>query len=216
MSKSATMITSVERVLQHLAVLLLRPYASGRSTSRPGSSHKTELPGGLLPQIHAEMTVRDRVMQCECGTVLDRDRNAAVNIMVRFLSQNALWTGYRQFAGNLRQTGLRIREIPGHSQEAPCASGGVVHLSHLQPYLLVNDTTGLTRYLSALQGSRDKTGGTQTRHEMPSSVGLAHRKETLAPHQHTGAIRKKLLAGRSRTTRRPARRSRPVDPRRMG
>nr|WP_303714180.1 transposase [Methanoculleus marisnigri] len=75
-------------------------------------------------KIHAEMTVRDRVMHCECGTVLDRDRNAAINIMVRYLSQNALWTGYREFTGNLRQTGLRIPVTPGHSQEAPCASGG--------------------------------------------------------------------------------------------
>jgi putative transposase len=63
-------------------------------------------------------------MHCDCGTVLDRDRNAAINIMLRYLSQNALWTGYREFTGNLRQTGLRIPAIPGHSQEAPCASGG--------------------------------------------------------------------------------------------
>jgi len=75
-------------------------------------------------KIHAEMTVRDRVMHCECGTVLDRDRNAAINIMLRYLSQNALWTGYREFTGNLRQTGLRVPAIPRHSQEAPCASGG--------------------------------------------------------------------------------------------
>jgi putative transposase len=75
-------------------------------------------------KIHAEMTVRDRVMHCDCGTVLDRDRNAAINILLRYLSQNALWTGYRQFTGNLRQTGLRIPAIPRHSQEAPCVSGG--------------------------------------------------------------------------------------------
>jgi len=75
-------------------------------------------------KIHAGMTVRDRVMQCECGTVLDRDRNAAINIMLRYLSQNALWTDYREFTGNLRQTGLGAPAVPGHSQEAPCASGG--------------------------------------------------------------------------------------------
>ncbi|MCE5337079.1 MAG: transposase [Methanomicrobiaceae archaeon] len=68
-----------------------------------------------------DMPLGKRVMNCECGNQIDRDRNSAVNIMVRFLSQHALWIGYRQFAGNLRQTGL---EIPGHSQEAPCASGG--------------------------------------------------------------------------------------------
>ncbi|MCM2464868.1 RNA-guided endonuclease InsQ/TnpB family protein [Methanoculleus oceani] len=71
-----------------------------------------------------EMPLWKRVMTCECGNTLDRDRNSAVNIMVRFLSQNALWTGYRHFAGNLRQTGLAIPERPGHSQEAPCVSGG--------------------------------------------------------------------------------------------
>lgn len=46
-----------------------------------------------------------RTMECDCGHVLDRDRNSAINIMLRYLSQNALWTGYRQFVGNLRQTG---------------------------------------------------------------------------------------------------------------
>uniref|UniRef100_UPI0025F4AA5F transposase n=1 Tax=Methanoculleus sp. UBA303 TaxID=1915497 RepID=UPI0025F4AA5F len=71
-----------------------------------------------------DMPLWKRVMNCECGNCIDRDQNSAVNIMVRFLSQDALWTGYRQFAGNLRQTGPRIPVVPGHSQEAPCASGG--------------------------------------------------------------------------------------------
>jgi len=71
-----------------------------------------------------EMPLWKRVMDCECGNHIDRDQNSAVNIMVRFLSHHALWTGYRQFAGNLRQTGLRLPEGPGYSQEAPCASGG--------------------------------------------------------------------------------------------
>jgi len=62
-----------------------------------------------------EMPLSKRVMECECGVVIDRDRNSAVNIMVRFLSQNALWTGYRQFAGNLRKTGLGLSEVPVHS-----------------------------------------------------------------------------------------------------
>jgi putative transposase len=62
-----------------------------------------------------EMPLSKRVMACECGVVIDRDRNSAVNIMVRFLSQNALWTGYRQFAGNLRKTGLGLSNIPVHS-----------------------------------------------------------------------------------------------------
>ncbi len=29
----------------------------------------------------------ERIIQCDCGTSFDRDQNAAVNIMVRFLSQ---------------------------------------------------------------------------------------------------------------------------------
>ena len=44
-----------------------------------------------------------RVMSCDCGNVMDRDRNSAINIMERYLSQNALWTSYQQFVGNLRQ-----------------------------------------------------------------------------------------------------------------
>jgi len=62
-----------------------------------------------------DMPLWKRVMVCECGVVLDRDRNSAVNIMVRFLSQNASWTGYQQFADNLRKTGLGLPEVPVHS-----------------------------------------------------------------------------------------------------
>jgi putative transposase len=38
-----------------------------------------------------------RTMSCDCGNVIDRDRNSSVSIMLRFLSQNALWTGYYNF-----------------------------------------------------------------------------------------------------------------------
>jgi putative transposase len=55
-----------------------------------------------------KMTLKDRVMNCDCGNLIDRDRNSSVNIMGKFLSQNALWTGYQQFAGNMRKTGLDI------------------------------------------------------------------------------------------------------------
>jgi len=67
-----------------------------------------------------EMEIWDRVMRCECGNEVGRDRNSAVNLMLRFLSQNAKWTGYSQFAGNLRQTGL-LAPIGAdiHPQEAP-------------------------------------------------------------------------------------------------
>nr|WP_231585701.1 MULTISPECIES: transposase [unclassified Methanosarcina] len=47
-------------------------------------------------------------MKCDCGNVIDRDRNSAINIMKRFLSQNALWTGYQSFSDNLQQTGLQM------------------------------------------------------------------------------------------------------------
>jgi putative transposase len=53
-------------------------------------------------EIH-DMPLSERIMICDCGNNIDRDRNSAINIMKRFLSQNALWTGYQQFVGNLRQ-----------------------------------------------------------------------------------------------------------------
>ncbi|MFA5408898.1 MAG: transposase [Bacilli bacterium] len=71
-----------------------------------------------------DMPLWKRVMDCDCGNRIDRDRNSAVNIMVRFLSQNAMWTGYQQFVGNLRHTGLRVSTDPGHSQEAPPLRAG--------------------------------------------------------------------------------------------
>ncbi len=49
------------------------------------------------------MPTSERVMLCDCGNNIDRDRNSSINIMLRFLSQNALWTGYQQFVDNLRQ-----------------------------------------------------------------------------------------------------------------
>jgi putative transposase len=65
-----------------------------------------------------DMPLWRRVMECDCGNVVDRDRNSAVAIMLRFLSQNALWTGYQQFVGNLRKTGLPTPKLEVHSQEA--------------------------------------------------------------------------------------------------
>jgi putative transposase len=70
-----------------------------------------------------DMPTWKRVMKCDCGNVLDRDRNSAVNIMARFLSQNAMCTGYQQFADNLR-TGSGIIISPGYSQEAPSVRVG--------------------------------------------------------------------------------------------
>jgi putative transposase len=53
-----------------------------------------------------DMPLWERTMSCDCGNAIDRDRNSAINIMSKFLSQNALWTSYQQFVGNLRQAGL--------------------------------------------------------------------------------------------------------------
>ncbi len=50
-----------------------------------------------------EMPTWERVMLCDCGNNIDRDRNSSINIMIRYLSQNALWTGYQHFVDNLRQ-----------------------------------------------------------------------------------------------------------------
>ena len=66
-----------------------------------------------------DMPLSKRTMECDCGNVIDRDRSSAINIMIRFLSQNALWTGYQQFVGNLRNTGLLAIRTEEHSQEAP-------------------------------------------------------------------------------------------------
>jgi putative transposase len=59
-------------------------------------------------KIHT-MELKDREMVCDCGNNIDRDRNSAINIMLRYLSQNALWTGYQQFVDNLRYYRLSDR-----------------------------------------------------------------------------------------------------------
>ncbi|MDP2907387.1 MAG: transposase [Nanoarchaeota archaeon] len=62
-----------------------------------------------------EMPLHKRVYKCDCGNMLDGDENSAVNILLRYLSINGLWTAYQQFVDNLRQTGLTIVR---YSQEA--------------------------------------------------------------------------------------------------
>ncbi|MFX0052755.1 MAG: RNA-guided endonuclease InsQ/TnpB family protein [Candidatus Hermodarchaeota archaeon] len=58
----------------------------------------------------------ERLYHCDvCGIAIDRDQNAAINIMKRFLSHNALWTGYHQFSStvdNLRYTVKGKTKIP--------------------------------------------------------------------------------------------------------
>ena len=62
------------------------------------------------------MKIWDRIMKCDCGNEMDRDKNSAINIMIRFLSQNALVDGLLSFRESiLRQTGLAITS---YSQEA--------------------------------------------------------------------------------------------------
>ncbi|MFX1538146.1 MAG: RNA-guided endonuclease InsQ/TnpB family protein, partial [Promethearchaeota archaeon] len=62
------------------------------------------------------MPLNQRKYSCEiCGTVLDRDKNSAINIMKRFLSYNALWTSYHIFLknlDNLRHTANGQTKVP--------------------------------------------------------------------------------------------------------
>ena len=95
-------------------------------------TYKAELAGKRVIEINERNTTKTccqcgkkkdmalfvRVYKCDCGNIIDRDRNSAVNIMSRFLSQNALWQGYRQFADNLRQTGIAIQTDAVYSEEA--------------------------------------------------------------------------------------------------
>jgi hypothetical protein len=67
------------------------------------------------------MPLYQRIYSCEaCETVLDWDKNAAINVMKRFLSQRALWTSYQYFLnqlgiiGNLRQTVNGKTKISSH------------------------------------------------------------------------------------------------------
>ncbi|NPE31955.1 IS200/IS605 family element transposase accessory protein TnpB [Methanococcoides sp. SA1] len=57
------------------------------------------------------MPLSERTMKCDCGNIIDRDRNSAINIIMRYLSNFATWTGYEQFAHNLRQTGLLTFDV---------------------------------------------------------------------------------------------------------
>jgi putative transposase len=69
------------------------------------------------------MPIWQRIMICECGNVIARDKNSCVVIMKRYLSQNAKWTGYQAFLDNLRHTAKGKTKVPltgsEDSQEAP-------------------------------------------------------------------------------------------------
>ena len=78
------------------------------------------------------MPIWQRVMSCECGNVIARDKNSCVVLMKRYLSQNAKWTGYRAFLDNLRHTAKGKTKVPSpsygygsdDSQEAPSVRVG--------------------------------------------------------------------------------------------
>jgi len=68
-----------------------------------------------------DMPLHTRILSCDCGNVLDRDKNAAVNIMTRFLSHNALVDRLSSFEEMLRHTG---HPIGRYSQESPSEMAG--------------------------------------------------------------------------------------------
>jgi putative transposase len=78
------------------------------------------------------MPLWQRVMNCECGNVIARDKNSCVVLMKRYLSQNAKWTGYQAFLDNLRHTAKGKTKVPSpsygygseDSQEAPSVRMG--------------------------------------------------------------------------------------------
>lgn len=70
----------------------------------------------ICGHLKEDFPLSERIYQCDvCGTVLDRDQNAAINIMKWFLSHNTLWTGYQYFLisiANLQYTTNRKMKIP--------------------------------------------------------------------------------------------------------
>ena len=72
------------------------------------------------------------LVRCECGNVLCRDKNSGVVLMKCYLSQNAKWTGYEEFLGNLRHTAKGKTKVPSSifgygsedSQETPSVRVG--------------------------------------------------------------------------------------------
>jgi len=55
-----------------------------------------------------DMTISDRTMKCDCGNIIDRDRNSAVNIMLDFLLKYNLLDGLRRFMNALNREGLLV------------------------------------------------------------------------------------------------------------
>ena len=55
-----------------------------------------------------DMTLSDRTMKCDCGNIIDRDRNSAINIMLDFLLKYNLSDGLRRFINSLNREGLLV------------------------------------------------------------------------------------------------------------
>ncbi len=72
----------------------------------------------LCGKMH-DMPLWARNMECDCGNVMDRDKNSAVNIMKRFLSQNALVDRLSSMEEILRQTAEYKMKV------APMGLGGL-------------------------------------------------------------------------------------------
>ncbi|OKY78474.1 MAG: IS605 OrfB-like transposable element containing RNAse H-like and Zn finger domain [Candidatus Methanohalarchaeum thermophilum] len=69
-----------------------------------------------------DMPLHKRTYKCDCGNEIDRDKNSAINIMNRFLSQERSVNEQSSFMEDfLRQTGLEYanQQMSKHSQETP-------------------------------------------------------------------------------------------------
>ena len=69
----------------------------------------------------SNMMLSDRVIHCDCGNFMDRDKNSTVNIMLRFLSYEPLVNGelLRTFLESLhRQIASLVVEAAMDSMEA--------------------------------------------------------------------------------------------------
>jgi len=58
-------------------------------------------------KIH-DMTLSNRIMKCDCGNIIDRDRNSTINIMLDFLLKYNLFDGLRRFMNSLKREGLLV------------------------------------------------------------------------------------------------------------
>jgi putative transposase len=54
------------------------------------------------------MPLSKRIVKCDCGNIIDRDRNSAVNIMIDFLLKYNLLKELRRFMSALSKEGLLV------------------------------------------------------------------------------------------------------------